>query len=106
MDDPGAPASLRRIERELVGMLHARGRDELAREALDGVRYTDDGTTLYVHIFAKPSWSRVRPGQAYVLAFADRAELGSLAAHRALLREAWLLLHDEIDDIIRWFDGW
>jgi hypothetical protein len=97
--------SLRRIQRELVGLLHERGRDDLARDALDRVAYTDDGSTVYVHVFAKPSWPRRRPGQAYPLAFADHDQLGSLTRHRELLRDAHLLLGDEIGDIVNWFDG-
>jgi len=86
-------------------MLAARGRHDLGRDALDRVVFTDDGSTLYVHVLPKPSWPLRRPGQAYVLAYADKTELRSLADYRALLREAWLLLHDEIEDIIRWFEG-
>jgi hypothetical protein len=86
-------------------MLSSRGREDLARDALDGVRDTDDGTTLYVHIYPKSSWPRRRPGQAYVLAFADKDYLRTLSRYRDLLHEARLLLQDDIDDIVRWFDG-
>jgi hypothetical protein len=99
------PISRRRIDAELRSLLRARGRDDLAGDALDRVSYTDDGTTLYIHVLPKPSWPYRRPGQAYVLAFADKDQLRTLAQHRELLRDAWLLLHDEIDDLIRWFDG-
>jgi hypothetical protein len=85
--------------------LAGRGRDDLNRNAVDGVVYTDDGTTLYVHILPKPAWIHLRPGRAYVLAFADKKDLATLAAHRELLKEAGLLLHDDIDDVIHWLDG-
>jgi len=97
--------SLAGLRRALVSLLAGRDRRDLAREALDRVAFTDDGSTLYVHVLAKASWPRRHPGQAYVLAYADKTELRSLADYRALLREAWLLLYDEIDDIIRWFQG-
>lgn len=94
-----------RLTLETNALLRARGRDDLARDALDGVRYTDDGSTIYVHVFAKPSWPKRRPGQAYVLAFADHADLRSLAGFRELLHEAWLQLHDEIGDLTWWLEG-
>lgn len=97
--------SLRRLRQDLESLLRSRGREDLARDALDGIRYTDDGTTLYVHIFPNPMWPHRRLGQAYVLAFVDHGERMTLMEHRDLLREAWLLLQDEIDDIIKWFDG-
>lgn len=73
-------------------------------KAFDRIAYTDDGSTLYVHILPKVEWWPDRRGRAYALAFADHWQLTTLASYRALLREAWLLLHDEVDDIVRWFD--
>ena len=99
------PVSLRRLRGELIALLRGRGRDDLALEALGEVTYTDDGSTLYVHILPNPAWPHRRAGQAYALAYADYAQVATLEQHREFLREAWLLLHDEIDDIIRWFDG-
>lgn len=105
MQSGSRPHSVRGIERELRSLLRQRGRGDLVTKAVDRVAYTDDGATLYIHVYPKLSWSHRRPGQAYVLAFADKAGLRDLAQHRALLREAWLMLHDEIDDLVRWFDG-
>jgi hypothetical protein len=99
------PISLRRLRGELAALLRAHGRADLVERALGDVAYTDDGATLYVHILARPSWPHRNPGQAYALAYADYDQVANLAQHREFLREAWLLLHDEIADIIRWFDG-
>lgn len=77
----------------------------MASDALDRVVFTDDGSTIYVHVLPKASWPRQRPGRAYVLAYADKTLPCTLAQFRSLVWEAWLLLHDDIGDIIRWFDG-
>ncbi len=100
-----SPHSLRSVEQALRSLLRARSRTDIDREALERVAFTDDGSTLYVHIFAKPAWPHRRPGQAYVLSFAEKRDLRRLSDARALLREAWLQLQDEIEDVIRWFDG-
>ncbi len=97
--------SLRRIERELRKALRQAGRHDLAEQALAGVRFTDDGSTIYIHVFAKPAWSRVRPGDALVLAHADHDELRTCAQWRAFLEEARLYLHDELPRVIRWLEG-
>ena len=97
--------SLHRIEADLRSLLSEHGREDLIRDAAGRVAYTDDGTTLYVHILPEATWDRLRPGQAYVLAFANKSDLPKLSDHRQLLREARLLLYDDIDDIIRWLDG-
>lgn len=105
MTNAHTPVSLRSLTARARTLLRERGRDDLADRAFDAVHYTDDGTTLYVHIFARPSWPQRRPGQAYALAFADHTQLSTLADHRELLREAGLLLEDEIADIEGWFEG-
>jgi hypothetical protein len=97
--------SLRRITEDLRSLLVERRRADLSEEALDRVGFTDDGTTIYVHVLPKTSWKRLSPGRAYVLAFADKVDLTTLADVRAMLCDARLLAHDDIDDIIRWFDG-
>jgi hypothetical protein len=97
--------SLRRLTSELRLLLQEYGRSDLAAGALDRVGFTDDGTTLYVHILPKADWQPLSSGKAYVLAFADRADLSSLSEIRALLNDARLLQRDDIGDIIRWFDG-
>jgi hypothetical protein len=103
--DTAVPRSLHGLTRMLAEALRTRGRRDLAEQALSRVAYTDDGSTIYVHIFARPEWPRLRPGQAYVLAFADKRDLQCLRQYRDLLRDAWLQLEDEIEDIIRWLDG-
>jgi hypothetical protein len=97
--------SLRRIERELRRELARNGRADLAEQALDGVRFTDDGGTVYVHVFAGAEWAAVPAGDALVLAHADYAELQTCAQWRAFLEEARLYLHDEFPRIIRWLEG-
>ncbi len=93
------------VEKQLRRLLRERGRGDLERDALERVTYTDDGSSLYVHVIPKPSWPHRRPGQAYVLALSDKKDLKNLADHRALLRDARLQLTDEIDDLVRWFEG-
>src|SRR5262245_5632868 len=98
----GGTVSVRGIERALREKLHGRGLYSLDRDALDGVRLTDDGSTIYMHVFMRPSWHRYREGDAYPLAFGERSDLRSLAAWRAFLREARLSLDDDFDRIVRW----
>lgn len=99
------PVTLRGIERELRERLRAAGRAELAERALDGVRFTDDGGTVYVHIFMRPDWPLFREGDAYPLAFADHPDLRTLAQWRSFLDEARLLLRDDFGRIVAWLDG-
>ncbi len=99
------PVSVRGIDRELRRRLHAAGRDGLAERALDRVALTDDGSTIYVHIFMRPDWPHFRAGDAYPLAFADHPELQTLAQWRSFLREAHLLLRDDFGRIVQWLEG-
>jgi hypothetical protein len=96
--------SLRRIERELREAIRRSSRPEL-EAGLERVGWTDDGGTLYVHVFARPQWERIRPGDAFVLATADKPDLRTCFAMRELLEEARLYLHDETDRVLRWLDG-
>ena len=96
--------SLRRIERELRLAIRRSSRPEL-EAGLDRVGWTDDGGTVYVHVFTKPEWSRVPPGDVFVLANADYPDLRTCAGMRELLEEARLYLHDETDRVLRWLDG-
>jgi hypothetical protein len=98
-------SSLHSIARDLRRRLVAAGRDDLALRALDGVRFTDDGSTVYVHIFKQPSWHSYRPGDAYPLAFVDHPDLRRLSDWRAFLHEARLLLNDDFGRILAWLDG-
>jgi hypothetical protein len=97
--------SLRGIERELRRKLVLAGRGELEQQAVDGLRLTDDGGTIYVHIFMRPDWPHFRHGDAYPLAFADHPDLRTLSQWRAFLREARLLLDDDFRRIVGWLDG-
>ena len=97
--------SLRRIEQELRGELHRTGHTELAERALDRVGFTDDGSTIYVHVFARPDWTAVGEGDALVLAHADYPELRTLAGWRELFEEGRLYLHDELGRVVRWLQG-
>jgi Arc/MetJ family transcription regulator len=97
--------SLRRIERELRQALRQVGRRDLEERALAGVRFTDDGSTVYIHLFARPDWPPVRSGDALVLAHADHPDLRTCAQWRAFLEEARLYLHDELPRVVRWLEG-
>jgi hypothetical protein len=97
--------SPRGLERELRRRLDAAGRADLDRHALDGVRLTDDGGTVYVHLFMQPAWRHFREGDAYPLAFADHPDLRTLEQWRAFLQEARLLLEDDFTRIVGWLDG-
>ena len=96
--------SLRRIERELRLAIRRSDRPEL-EAGLERVGWTDDGGTVYVHVFARPGWTAVRPGDAFVLANADHDDLRTCAAMREFLEEARLYLHDEFDKVLRWLQG-
>ncbi|MFN8558794.1 MAG: hypothetical protein U0531_16135 [Dehalococcoidia bacterium] len=97
--------SLRRIERELRAELRRLGMADLAEQALAGVRFTDDGGTIYVHVLARPGWAPVREGDALVLANADYPDLRTLDQWRGFLEEARLYLHDELGRVVRWLNG-
>jgi len=97
--------SLRRITRELREELYRLGRADLAEQALDRVRFTDDGSTIYVHVMARPEWPRVRRGDALVLAHADYPDLRTCAQWREFLEEARWYLHDELGRVVRWLEG-
>jgi hypothetical protein len=100
-----APVSVHGIERELRRRLRSAGRADLAEAALDRVGLTDDGSTIYVHIWMRPHWRHYRGGDVYPLAFADHPDLRTLAQWRGFLHEARLLLHDDFNRIVQWFDG-
>jgi hypothetical protein len=96
--------SLRRIEGELRQAIRRSGRPQL-EVGLDRVGFTDDGGTIYVHVFAREEWPHVRPGDAFVLAHADYPELRTCAGMRGLLEDARLYLHDETEKVLRWLEG-
>lgn len=96
--------SLRRIERELRQMIRQSSQPHL-EAGLERVGWTDDGGTVYVHLFAAPAWEAIRAGDAFVLAHADYPDLRTCAGIRALLEEARLYLHDESGKVLRWLEG-
>ena len=87
--------SLRRIERELRQAIRRSSRPEL-EAGLGRVGWTDDGGTLYVHIFARDDWPLVRGGDAFVLAHADYPDLKTCVGMRELLEEARLYLLERL----------
>ena len=96
--------SLRRIERELRQAIRLSSRPHL-EAGLRRVGFTDDGGTIYVHVFARGDWPLVRPGDAFVLAHADYPDLRTCAGMRELLEEALLYLYDETEKVLRWLEG-
>jgi hypothetical protein len=100
-----ATVSVHGIERVLREKLRARGLEAPATRALDRVRLTDDGSTIYVHVFMRPGWHAYRDGDAFPLAFASHEDLADLAAWRDFLREARLSLDDNFEQIVRWLEG-
>ena len=75
--------------------------------AVGRIGLTDDGGTIYVHLFPREGWPHRAPGRAYVLAWQDYAEDRSqrLDCYRWLMQEAKLSLLDHVDDIERWLEG-
>lgn len=98
--------ALRFLERELRRQLARTGREELMETAVEGVGLTDDGSTIYVHLFPREGSAKAR-GRAFVLAWQDYADDPSrrLDCYRWLIREAKLNLRDSVVEIVRWLEG-
>ncbi len=98
--------ALRFLERELRRELALLGREEVMGAAVSGIGLTDDGGTIYVHLFPKEGSAKAR-GQAFVLAWQDYAEDPSqrLDCYRWLIGEAKLNLRDNAGKIVRWLEG-
>ena len=98
--------ALRFLERQLRRELAQLGREELMEAAVSGIGLTDDGRTIYVHLFPKEGSAKAR-GQAFVLAWQDYAEDPSqrLDCYRWLMGEAKLDLRDNAGKIVRWLEG-
>jgi hypothetical protein len=92
------------LKHDLSFFLAGAGRADLAQQAVGAVAFTDDGSTLYVHVLPHPDWTRVARGRAFVLAWGDYEIQPTLALQKALVREARISLRDNIDAIIRWLD--
>ncbi len=98
--------ALRFLERELRWELAQLGREELMDAAVSGIGLTDDGGTIYVHLFPKEGSAKAR-GRAFVLAWQDYAEDSSqrLDCYRWLIQEAKLNLRENVGKIVRWLEG-
>lgn len=99
--------AVRFLERELRQLLSDHRREDLADSAVGGIGLTDDGETVYVHLFPKAGWPRRAQGRAFVLAWEDYAPAGSqrLFCYRWLVSEARTSMHENVDRIVRWLDG-
>lgn len=75
--------------------------------AFGGIGFTDDGSTIYVHLFPRPGWRGPAEGRAFVLAWEDYAPDGTsrLACFRWLVEEARVSLAENVEKIVRWLDG-
>jgi hypothetical protein len=98
---------LRFLERDLRRLLAEHRRPDLADKAVGGIGLTDDGETVYVHLFPRQGWPRRAQGRAFVLAWEDHAPPGSqrLFCYRWLVGEARTSMRQNVDLIARWLDG-
>ena len=98
--------ALRFLERELRRGLARIGREALMQSAVERIGLTDDGGTIYVHLFPKAGSAKA-PGRAFVLAWQDYAEDRSqrFGCYRWLIGEAKLSLRDNAGKIARWLEG-
>jgi len=90
------------LERELRELLADQGCEDLMNAAVGGIGLTDDGGTIYLHLFAKD-----RTGRAFVLAWEDYTPPGSSRMHcyRWLMTEARTSMRENVDKIVRWLEG-
>ena len=65
--------ALRFLERELRQEFARIGREGLMQSAGERIGLTEDGGTIYVHLFPKAGSAKA-PGRAFVLAWHDYAE--------------------------------
>ena len=99
------PMALRFLERQLRRELAELGREEIMEAAVGSIGLTDDGGTIYVHLFPKVGSAKAQ-GRAYVLAWQDYTEEGQrLACYRWLMGEAKLNLLHHGGEIVRWLEG-
>ncbi len=97
--------ALRFLERELRRELAQLGREELMETSVGSIGLTDDGGTIYVHLFPGEGSARAH-GRAFVLAWQDYAEdpVQRLDCYRWLIGEARLNLCDSVGEIVRWLE--
>ena len=93
------------LGRQLRDGLDRLGRHDLAEPAAGRITFTDDGSTLYLHLFPRAGWPHKHPGQAFVLAWADYEEIEGLAGFRELVRMGRLAIRDNGEQIARWLEG-
>ncbi len=98
--------ALRFLEAQLRRELAQLGREDLMDTAVGSIGLTDDGGTIYVHLFPKEGSAKAQ-GRAFVLAWQDYAQDPSqrLACYRWLIGEAKLNLRDSTGKIVRWLEG-
>jgi hypothetical protein len=98
--------ALRFLERELRRLLSERGREPQMGAAVGSIGLTDDGGTIYVHLFPKEG-SHKAHGRAFVLAWEDYAPggRGRMHCYRWLMGEARTSLRENVDRITRWLEG-
>lgn len=98
--------ALRFLERELARVLADHGRPDLMEQAVGSIGLTDDGGTIYVHLFPGAGSSKAE-GRAFVLAWEDYVPEGSSKTYcyRWLMGEARQSMHENADKIIRWLEG-
>jgi hypothetical protein len=99
--------ALRFLEYELRQLLKENGHEELAETAVGAIGFTDDGSTIYVHVLPKAGWPHRAQGRAFVLAWEDYTPEGSGRMHcyRWLVNEARTSLRENADRIARWLEG-
>lgn len=97
--------ALRFLERELRRELAQLGREELMETSVGSIGLTDDGGTIYVHLFPRAGSARAQ-GRAFVLAWQDHAEdpAQRLDCYRWLIAEARRDLRDNVEEIARWLE--
>lgn len=98
--------ALRFLERELRTLLADRDEVEVMDSAVESIGLTDDGGTIYVHLFPKQGSAKAQ-GRAFVLAWEDYTPGGSqrLYCYRWLVSEARTSMRDNVDKIVRWLEG-
>ena len=92
------------LERQLRDGLARLGRRDLADAAVGRITFTDDGSTIYLHLFPRVGWPHKHPGQAFVLAWADHEDIEGLAGFRELVRLGRLAIRDNAERIARWLE--
>jgi len=93
------------LERQLGDELDRLGRRDQAEAAAGRIAFTDDGSTVYLHLFPREGWPHKHPGQAFVLAWADHEDIEGLAGFRELVHAGRLAIRDNGEQIARWLEG-